>query len=356
MDKRYQVFVSSTFEDLREERNAVIQALLELDCIPAGMEMFPASDDDQWTLIKQVIDDCDYYVIIVGGRYGSTTTEGISFTEREFDYAIEKGIPILAFTHRQPEKIPAGKTELGTEAREKLGAFRDKVRSERLVREWASPEELGGQVSRSLVKAIKTHPAEGWIRARHAATKEILEQINSLRQENEKLKEQVLGLKTSAPEGSEQYASGTDDFEISGVYTSGPFGNTAEYRWTFPTFWNGIFAEIGPLLFNEASELRMKRHLGESVIRFSKDRRHDMSEVRNVQIFTTVWQTIIVQLRALGVIQKSRKNHGVNDTNTYWTLTPYGEELLTKLRAIKKGAPPTEVVTEVEEELHTRTD
>jgi hypothetical protein len=54
MEKRYQVFVSSTFTDLIDERRAVMQALLELDCIPAGMELFPASTDDQWTLIQRV--------------------------------------------------------------------------------------------------------------------------------------------------------------------------------------------------------------------------------------------------------------------------------------------------------------
>jgi hypothetical protein len=47
MEKRYQVFVSSTFSDLQEERQEIIQALLELKCIPAGMELFPAANDDQ---------------------------------------------------------------------------------------------------------------------------------------------------------------------------------------------------------------------------------------------------------------------------------------------------------------------
>ena len=70
MEKKYQVFVSSTYEDLQEERREVMQALLELDCIPCGMEFFPAANEDQWTLIKNVIDDCDYYLVIVGGRYG----------------------------------------------------------------------------------------------------------------------------------------------------------------------------------------------------------------------------------------------------------------------------------------------
>ena len=57
MDKRYQVFISSTFEDLQDERKEVMNALLELNCIPAGMELFPASSEEQWSLIKRVIKD-----------------------------------------------------------------------------------------------------------------------------------------------------------------------------------------------------------------------------------------------------------------------------------------------------------
>jgi len=71
IDKKYQVFVSSTYEDLRPERQEIMHALLELDCIPSGMELFPAASEDQWTLIRGVIDDCDYYVVVIGGRYGS---------------------------------------------------------------------------------------------------------------------------------------------------------------------------------------------------------------------------------------------------------------------------------------------
>ena len=91
MDKRYQVFLSSTYADLKDERRAVIQALMEMDCIPAGMELFPSTDDEQFSFIKKVIDDCDYYVLIIGGRYGSTTPEGLSYTEQEYDYARGRG-------------------------------------------------------------------------------------------------------------------------------------------------------------------------------------------------------------------------------------------------------------------------
>ena len=164
MDRRYQVFVSSTFQDLREERAEVMQALLELDCMPAGMELFPATNDDAWTLIQKVIHDCDYYIVIVGGRYGSTTAEGISFTEMEFDYAVDSQKPILGFVHANPEEIPAGRSEIGAEAVEKLVAFREKVR-ERVVRTWSTPHELGSVVSRSLIRLMREQPGEGWVPA-----------------------------------------------------------------------------------------------------------------------------------------------------------------------------------------------
>jgi hypothetical protein len=167
-DRRYQVFVSSTYEDLREERQEVMQALLELDCIPAGMELFPASDDDQWTLIKRVIDECDYYIVIIGGRYGSLSPKGLSYTEQEYRYAVETGKPVIAFLHKDPSQIPTGKSESNTESLAKLKDFRA-LAQQKTCKYWVSPSELGSAVSRSLVRLINTHPMPGWIRADKAA-------------------------------------------------------------------------------------------------------------------------------------------------------------------------------------------
>ena len=75
MEKKYQVFISSTYEDLKEERKNVIETLLMIDCIPAGMEAFCAADEEQFEYIKKVIDLCDYYVLIIGKRYGSNQKE-----------------------------------------------------------------------------------------------------------------------------------------------------------------------------------------------------------------------------------------------------------------------------------------
>ena len=71
MDKVYQVFVSSTYADLVDERRRVSETLAKAGYVPAGMELFPATDQKQLEFIKRVIDRCDYYVVIIGGRYGS---------------------------------------------------------------------------------------------------------------------------------------------------------------------------------------------------------------------------------------------------------------------------------------------
>lgn len=134
MEKRYQVFVSSTYADLKEERQHVIQALMEMDCIPAGMELFPAADEEQWEFIKRVIDDCDYYLLVIGGRYGSVTPEGISYTEKEYDYAVDIGLKVIALIHEAPEDIPLGKSDIDPELRARLQAFRERVSENRLVR------------------------------------------------------------------------------------------------------------------------------------------------------------------------------------------------------------------------------
>jgi hypothetical protein len=53
VEKRFQVFVSSTYTDLQEERRKVIQTIMEMDCIPSGMEMFPAADEEQLISSKE---------------------------------------------------------------------------------------------------------------------------------------------------------------------------------------------------------------------------------------------------------------------------------------------------------------
>jgi hypothetical protein len=212
MDKRYQVFVSSTFADLQDERRTVIQTLMEMDCIPAGMELFPAADEEQWQFIKRVIDDCDYYLLIIGGRYGSLTPEGISYTEMEYDFAVERGLKVIALIHGNPTSLSFDKSEASPEARKKLEEFREKATTGRLVRFWTSPAELPGLVALSLSKTIKMYPAVGWVRANTVANTSLLEELNTLRKRNEELHSELAQLKVAGSQG------GSEDIYLANLY------------------------------------------------------------------------------------------------------------------------------------------
>jgi hypothetical protein len=93
-----QVFISSTFEDLRSERESISWTILKLGHIPVGMENFSSMTDRGWEVIKNTIDNSDIYVLIVAGKYGSIEKEsGLGWTEKEYEYAVGKKMPILVF-------------------------------------------------------------------------------------------------------------------------------------------------------------------------------------------------------------------------------------------------------------------
>lgn len=164
---RYQVFVSSTYLDLVEERREVSEQLQRLRCIPGGMELFTASGLPPWHLIQSAIDDTDYMVLILAGRYGSSVGEGgLSYTEREYDYALSLGVPILAFLHTNIRSLPFEDVDSDAELVKKREAFWSKVRdSERhTVDFWTYPSDLAQKVLTAVPAAIATQPRPGWVR------------------------------------------------------------------------------------------------------------------------------------------------------------------------------------------------
>lgn len=341
-DKRYQVFVSSTYEDLQDERKEVMQALLELDCIPAGMELFPASSEDQWTLIQRVIDDCDYYILIIGGRYGSIGSNGISYTQMEFEYALNTGKPIISFIHKNPASIPSGKSEQTEEGKKKLEEFK-KLAEKKLVKFWETPDELGSVVSRSMIKLMKNFPAEGWVKAGSAVDEKSIKEIARLQKENEELRKKIEKISVEAPEGTENLKQGEDfatlEFEYSVKEVWG--GGYKEIIKPLNITWNELFSGISPLLINEASETEIKEALEKIAQKripenFEPDELSTYSDVIVDGIAAESFGTICVQFKALGYIQLSEKKHTARSSTTYWSLTKYGEYVMTRLVAQKR--------------------
>ena len=170
MDKKYQVFVSSTYEDLKTERQAAISCLLDMDCIPVGMEQFPASSLSQWEYIKKMVDMSDYYLLIVAGKYGSIDPEeNISYTEKEYRYAINKGMPVLAFLHENIDQLPSNKVGATDEERDRVKRFHNDVKNAgRLVDFYSDIKDLKYKIAMAMPKIINDVPMPGWVRADQA--------------------------------------------------------------------------------------------------------------------------------------------------------------------------------------------
>jgi hypothetical protein len=332
MNKRYQVFVSSTYADLQEERRKVIQTLMEMDCIPSGMELFPAADEEQFEFIKKVIDDCDYYLLIIGGRYGSTTAEGISYTEKEFDYAIEKGMQVLVFIHGKPDEIPAGKSEMNPEARGRLNSFREKASKNRLVRFWEKAEDLPGMVALSLSKTMKSHPAVGWIRADEVTNTQLLTEINELRKSKEELLARVAELSNSQSIKIPDIADLDEKIRVNGTYQQ--IGKIMWTPWHEDISWREIFRRLAPELDDCPNSTLVKIRLEKLLIRDT------VSSIQNWNLSDDSFQTIKIQLQALGLISVDYRPTVKGGMALFWSLTKEGKSLLYSLRVIRSNSAP----------------
>ena len=333
MDKRYQVFVSSTYADLQQERQKVIQALMEMDCIPAGMELFPAADEEQWEFIKRVIDDCDYYVLIIGGRYGSLTPKGISYTEKEYDYAMSIGLKVLAFIHDSPDDIPVGKSDIDPVLREKLDAFRSRVSESRLVKFWRTAAELPGLVALSLSKTIKIYPAVGWVRAANVPQDELLLDLNELRKENSRLKASLVDLESRLIPENEDLAGLDDMHEITLEWTQSDRYGSRKKTEKARASWGEMFARIAPDLVEHPSDGSVNFKLGSSLYR----KLHPGVD-RTVKVRHDDFQTIRTQFSALDLIRVNYSKTTKGDMALFWNLTNRGERLMVQLRTVKAAS------------------
>lgn len=335
MDKRYQVFVSSTFKDLEEERQKVMRILLDMNCIPAGMEFFPAMDMEQFEYIKRLIDDSDYYVLIIGGRYGSLSEQGISYTEMEYDYAVQKGIPVIAFLHSDLEAIPLGKSEKEENKRQQLAKFRDKASKGRLVKEWHNADELCGKVAVSLIQTINQFPAEGWVRANLQTNVESLQELNTLRKELDSTKKELAQLKNEQQNIKKDDLAELDEkIRVRGTYTY--IGSGCLEKWECKITWKQLFDSIAPFLLEIPADETVQKMLA-SICYSATGNTLDSNEIAYIDLQD--FQTIKVQLMALNVINVTYTKTNKGGMALFWKLTDTGKQLMMQLRTIKTTKP-----------------
>lgn len=321
MTRKYQVFVSSTYNDLKEERASIMRTLMEMDCIPAGMELFPATDEEQFEFIKRVIDDCDYYIILLGGRYGSLTQDGISFTEKEYDYAIETNKRVIALVHADTTELPVGKSERDPERVEKLETFRAKVMKGRLVKQWSDPKELPGIVAVSLQRTIRTYPGLGWVRGNEVDSQSLLIEIRSLNEENQALKQRLEAATSSDVQHQSWNSVFTDLFTLSGVVWYSTEEGKRRLPWRLAVTWYRILYILGIDLLRGCGDGEARAKLWE--LFWETEVSKQISSVEEMDVDDSCLDSIKLHLYANDLLFEPSDGMGFGDRE--WMLTPVGK-------------------------------
>jgi len=337
MDRVYQVFVSSTYADLKDERRRVSETLAKAGHIPAGMELFPATDQQQLEFIKRVIDRCDYYVVIVGGRYGSLADENVSFTEKEYEYAAEKGVPVLAFLHGDPDAIPVGKTDQDNKKIEKLKAFRDRLANGRMIDFWSEPNELCTKVVIAVGQAANLSPGIGWIRGDQAIDPKLVQELERIRVENDQLKKRLTELDAHEISFPDNLLGPNDDFSFT-ILGLAPKMEPQEISAKWPI--GNLFAHITEALIAEKSE----SYIGDHIARFYMDNRAS-NEFKSERVFRIAEMDLTklrFHLEALGLIRAVGRHtstklgdHEFHSDHIVWTITEKGRRFVSGLWAMR---------------------
>lgn len=168
-----------------------------------------------------------------------------------------------------------------------------------------------------------------------------------LKQQVERLESELDKQSMAAPAGSEGLAQGDDKLNVvSDAYCTDDWGNSYEVEFPKDYTWNALFGILAPSMIDEASTSDLRRRIAEHVhdcwkgemIGLLRKRgcNYDGYTKLNVRIGTESFEDILIQLRALELIEMSDKPRSIKDTLTYWKMTPRGERLLVKLRAKRK--------------------
>ena len=172
------IFLSSTSEDLREDRDTVVEGLGGLGQFTVRMESFGAKPTKPLTACRKEVEGCDALIVLVGHRYGwiPGTEDGgdgeKSITWWEVTWALDAGKPVYAFLvdlkapwtgPREQDALVAAANEAESlttwRAVKRLQAFRAFLEKQTTRVLFRNADQLGRLVVGSLFQWLLQHAA-----------------------------------------------------------------------------------------------------------------------------------------------------------------------------------------------------
>lgn len=297
------------------------------------MEAFPAADEDQFNFIKRIIEDTDYYVLLLGARYGSLATDGVGFTEKEYRYAMEKEIPVLAFVHSSPQEVDAGKSDLSDPSiAEKFYRFRNEITGNRMVKMWEDSSTLPAFVVLALNQAFADRPRVGWTRGATIDSEQVLHQLVETQAKLETAENELRDLR-GAFEIRDDVADLSVELSVTvELWSKTDYSSVRAGDITVSLVLERLFSLLGPNIIEPLNQdsvsniLAIEAAKGEYVHRPAEHKYRLERESLN---------TVRIQLEALGLIQVRRAKAVNESIYNYWSLTEYGISEVRRLRIIR---------------------
>ena len=158
------VFLSSTFEELKTYRKAVIDFLQSRRCNYEAMENFSASPNPPKEECLKKVEDSDVFIIILGRSYGSVDPKaGISYTQLEYEKAFDSHLKVLAFLMAEENAASshADNIDQGEDAK-MLKNLKETIRGRCIVSYFTTADDLVEKVSDALEEYAPEVLPGGW--------------------------------------------------------------------------------------------------------------------------------------------------------------------------------------------------
>ena len=320
--KKLQIFISSTFIDLQEERQAAVEAILSSNNIPAGMELFQAGNNSQLETIKKWINESDIYMLILGGRYGSIEPDsGKSYTQLEYEYALNNEIPVFAVVLSDgflKEKATHSKNIYEKENKYGYAQFKELV-MKKMIKTVDDRKDIKLAIFESIAALKEEYDFQGWTRGMNDSSfAQLLEQNDKLLQEIKELKE-LLNANPTAQKANDSLKMSLETkyiLKIEGIKKASGEQHSSQIEMTLLD----IFTNLAPLMMNAKKTVILKYNFENRLLN------KYFQNYRSLVLEDEHFQNIKMQMYAMQLITIIKDEEG----NELTALTPNGFDLLHK--------------------------
>lgn len=324
LDKRYQVFISTSGAEMQPERIILSQTLVGMGFFSWGLEQRTPLNT---AFARRQIDDCDYVVILLGSQYGEQSVSGVGYMHLEYIYAVTKQKPIIVFMHEDPASRDSSLHDVKPELQEKFKEFRQLLQQEAdQVFCYRTLRDLEMAVRLNMPQMLERYPVSGWVRPQN--TQALHDEIDQLKAKVAQL-ERDGGTREVDPFLSLPKVSMHEVFSFEYRMHAYQDGNFKELKVQKRLTWAQLLAILGSTFINPTPEeffsKRMNEYLNETGLEDARAEMPRAHAVARAQINIRALHSLKLQMRQNDWIVPSGRD---DRQRLLWQITPKAQKLL----------------------------